>query len=1698
MDPRMTTFLSGLRTVLPVGRQAPRECWLIRLGAVACSLGVFASVAHAAVISHEAFSYAADTPLNGKNGGTGWQSAWSGAGTVFAAGRAFPGLVTSGNALRAVGNNLASVRSFTPTGFAELRTNGRFGLDGTELWLSFLARRDTDFTIADFAGLTLADGGSQELFVGCVAGASRWSMQLLDLGGAPGNTTPAANAPLVTGETALLVLRLRFGVSGTQDRVELFVNPPPGVTPTTPDAARTGADIRFNQVRLQSGSSRTAAMSFDELRLGESFADVVPTTAGPALAWLRDGPQRVTAGAELTLPLHHNWPAGDAATLALAVTAAARALLPPDRIVLTGTGANRRVTFRPPAGTGGTIAITATLTPPGGAAASASFDLTIGATPTEALLAYEGFDYTPVSTPLLQKNGGLGFAGPWTTGVQGAFGSAAIMAADSLAYPGLASQGLHARVPNSSSHGVLRATALPLGEDGTVRYLSFLARPDALGTAYLGLRLIGSAGADLFAGKPGGGSALRYVLENAGGAGQFPTAKEVRLNTTALLVLKLEFRPGLDRVSLYVDPPLAGAEPGVADAVKMDLDLGLVAAVAFNSSPAWAADELRVGTTFASVTPPGADFRLLRPPNGNAVEHAPFTIRILTSAPLPDGRTLTFELVGETFGATINAATGEFSWTPGELEGGQTRSFNVRATSNATPPGMATTTFHVQVTEGNLPPQLAEILDQTVTEGSEFTYRLEGTDTDHPPQNLSYALGVKPGGMTVSTAGVISWWPTLAQTGISHPVTAFVRDTAFAQASRSFNVHVSSRIQVVARWIGAADGDWNNPANWDIGRVPNDTATEFFNVIWDDRPVTIRVAGNVNVRRLRWTSGGALDLLPGSQLTLQDTLHWNGGTLAGAGRLTVQGRAELAHSRTHASTLRGQCQLALRGGSRLETLLRCDGDVRLIVEPTGTLDIGEATGFLWINGVPELRNEGTISVFARDNRVPFIFLRNHGRVHAYASTLDFMTGAPTNLITGFTHLIQEPGGHLGLGAGVDEEATLVAKVEFKDGSTVSGQAHIREAHARGQMQGRLRFDQLSFGPAPTNKFGLVDPPDHLSTQSALALAGRLEIVSRTGFMPGPEDAFEIVRSTGGITGEFSNVPFGQRVQLPNGGSMRVTLSEDSRAVVLRGYLPRAEYLGSVPLNFLMPAPDVPVGGCFVVPHPAVNLPEGDWAGGSLTVEITDGFDEERDRLEFRRNPAFPESDEIVFAGPPDGAQSVRFRGAEFGTAMLTGKALTCALFAQADSEAVVALLGRLFYRNTELTAGLFTEVNLSYPGRTLVVTLTDAQGMVNPEERVVSFPFLWGLRLPESVELATGEEETLHLQGWFSNGQELPVPNLPAKWADGACGVLQGNDPDTASPGPRRVKGLSSRYCCSVTAQAGEMLAITSVYAGDPVLVTRDEIYGVGNPNPPTLLQFALMWVLGGFRTVSHEVAVEAIVGQCPTFALAFYRDPDPCETTPAARASLHASGNHLPHAPAPMIFYSLETLMQETVSGRRWADLYRQHGGEVVRLFFLDASLLAQGRELLAAYSPGIVALLAGKADTVTITPAMITQVNGFWNALARQASPALKAALEQEQVRFNGFQSFSGRTFAHWAGLLGIPVPSQPRLHISLTRREGDRFHLALNDVPGAEVVLWRSADLKTWQRVSTAEVHRDGVSQLFTDPAAPAGEAFYTVRP
>jgi hypothetical protein len=225
------------------------------------------------------------------------------------------------------------------------------------------------------------------------------------------------------------------------------------------------------------------------------------------------------------------------------------------------------------------------------------------------LLAYDGVDYAPAGSDLLGNAGGFGFSTAWRPGGFNASNNANYdVQGGSLSFGNLLTSGNRVQsAAVGAISGLTRDLSTPLGMPGTTRYVSFLLRPEGTlhGGAFngfFGLVLEQPAEPELFIGKPGAAAIDRYVLEDRGGALQVASAVAPVVGETVFIVLKAEFAAGNDRFTLYVNPTPGAAEP-VAGVVKNNSNVGNVSGLTIYSTGAFSIDELRLGETFADVTP---------------------------------------------------------------------------------------------------------------------------------------------------------------------------------------------------------------------------------------------------------------------------------------------------------------------------------------------------------------------------------------------------------------------------------------------------------------------------------------------------------------------------------------------------------------------------------------------------------------------------------------------------------------------------------------------------------------------------------------------------------------------------------------------------------------------------------------------------------------------------------------------------------------------------------------------------------------------------------------------------------------------------------------------------------------------------------------------------------------------------------------
>jgi len=163
------------------------------------------------------------------------------------------------------------------------------------------------------------------------------------------------------------------------------------------------------------------------------------------------------------------------------------------------------------------------------------------------------------------------------------------------------------------------------------------------------------------------------------------------------------------------------------------------------------------------------------PGNQTVNELTPLAFTVVATDP-DAGQTLTYSLTpGAPTGATINATTGGFSWTPTEAQGPGVYPATVTATDNGTPLMSASAAFTITVNEVNTAPVLGPIGNKSATIGTPVTFTATATDADIPANTLTFSLDADapPGATIGASTGAFSWTPSACGT---FPVTVRVTD----------------------------------------------------------------------------------------------------------------------------------------------------------------------------------------------------------------------------------------------------------------------------------------------------------------------------------------------------------------------------------------------------------------------------------------------------------------------------------------------------------------------------------------------------------------------------------------------------------------------------------------------------------------------------------------------------------------------------------------------------------------------------------------------------------------------------------------------------------------------------------------------------------------------------------------------------------
>jgi hypothetical protein len=168
----------------------------------------------------------------------------------------------------------ASGRSADTSGTATTRSLRDFGSGLlNDVWISFLYQLPA--SNSKFEGVSFYRG-TQSVF--SISNPGTTATAAIHLANNLVSSNGVSTGRGVFGQTHLIVLKLTAGGgTGGADRIEAFIDPILSSNPASPTATVDGANFDFDRVRIagQDGSQ----LLVDELRVGETFADVTPHTA---------------------------------------------------------------------------------------------------------------------------------------------------------------------------------------------------------------------------------------------------------------------------------------------------------------------------------------------------------------------------------------------------------------------------------------------------------------------------------------------------------------------------------------------------------------------------------------------------------------------------------------------------------------------------------------------------------------------------------------------------------------------------------------------------------------------------------------------------------------------------------------------------------------------------------------------------------------------------------------------------------------------------------------------------------------------------------------------------------------------------------------------------------------------------------------------------------------------------------------------------------------------------------------------------------------------------------------------------------------------------------------------------------------------------------------------------------------------------
>jgi hypothetical protein len=209
----------------------------------------------------------------------------------------------------------------------------------------------------------------------------------------------------------------------------------------------------------------------------------------------------------------------------------------------------------------------------------------------------------------------------------------------------------------------------------------------------------------------------------------------------------------------------------------------------------------------------------------DATEGTPITFTATASDPDIPLNTLTFSLVGTIpDGATINATSGQFIWTPSETQGPDTYPITVQVSDGVG--GTDQKTFSVNVTEASpQAPVLSSIGNLAIDEQTLLTFTAMATDATQPTDTLTYTLENGPPTASIDpVTGNFTWTPSEADGPGNFNTRIVVTDSTGLSDSEAITITVREvNVEPILGAIGNRSAMPDEPITFTATATDSDT-----------------------------------------------------------------------------------------------------------------------------------------------------------------------------------------------------------------------------------------------------------------------------------------------------------------------------------------------------------------------------------------------------------------------------------------------------------------------------------------------------------------------------------------------------------------------------------------------------------------------------------------------------------------------------------------------------------------------------------------------------------------------------------------------------------------------------------------------------------------------------------------------------------